>query len=287
MIATSESRVTDITAIASDINTLATFLARADAAAVPPGCDAVVVCGSAVLATVDVAVAAIASGAAPLAVLSGGVGHSTSLLYAAVEEARSRGDAAVVAAAAAIAAAPGRSEAAVLADVAAARGAPRASLIVEAESTNCGSNASASRAALAAAGCATPARIAIVQDPTMSLRSLASFQKAYAGTAVDLVCVPPFVPRVDVVAAPCFDGGARGPLSALGLAISPERVWSEERFLALLLGEVPRLVDAPGGYGPRGAAFIAHVDVPTSILEAHERCRAAFPQLLSARAPAV
>jgi uncharacterized SAM-binding protein YcdF (DUF218 family) len=284
MSASSSDRGHTAAAVAADLNALAAFLAHSSAAAVPPGCDAVVVCGSSVLATVDVAVAAIASGATTRAVFSGGVGHSTTLLHAAVEEASARGDAAASAAAAATRAEPGRSEAAVLADIAAARGLPRASLIIEAESTNCGSNASASRAALAAAGCTAPSRIAIVQDPTMSLRSLASFQKAFAGIAVEFVCVPPFVPRVDVVGAPSSDAPI-GPLSALGLAVSPPRVWSEERFLSLLLGEVPRLVDAPGGYGPRGAAFIAHVDVPHSVLDAHERVRVAFPQLASARAP--
>jgi magnesium chelatase family protein len=38
----------------------------------------------------------------------------------------------------------------------------------------------------------------------------------------------------------------------------------------LLLGEVPRLRDAPGGYGPSGAGFIAHVDIPAAVAAAHE-----------------
>ncbi len=35
------------------------------------------------------------------------------------------------------------------------------------------------------------------------------------------------------------------------------------RYLALLLGELPRLLDNAQGYGPNGKGFITHVDFPT------------------------
>ena len=72
-----------------DANTLSTFLARRDyptlaAAAADGPFTAIVVCGSAVLATVEAAVAALALGLAPRVLFSGGVGHSTQLLLDAV-----------------------------------------------------------------------------------------------------------------------------------------------------------------------------------------------------------
>ena len=50
-------------------------------------------------------------------------------------------------------------------------------------------------------------------------------------------------------------------------------LWSRERFLDLLLGEIPRLKDDGNGYGPRGRGFIPHVDVPQEILETYDRVR--------------
>ena len=34
------------------------------------------------------------------------------------------------------------------------------------------------------------------------------------------------------------------------------------------MGEIPRLSDAPDGYGPAGKNFIAHVDIPPEVAEA-------------------
>jgi len=235
------------------INALAAFLARRDipSLAAAPRCDAIVVCGSAVLATVRAAVELLRAGAAPRILFSGGVGHSTPLLYAAV--------AADPALAGRVDAAAPRSEAAVLRDVAVALGAPRYALLVEEASSNCGANAALSRAALAAAGLPAPSALLIVQDPTMQRRTHASFELAFAGSETALYSWAPFVPTVAAAAA----GGAP-------LGLEPRGVWDDERFLALLLGEVPRLRDAPGGYGPSGAGFIAHVDIPAAVAAAHE-----------------
>ena len=103
----------------------------------------------------------------------------------------------------------------------------------------------------------------LVQDPTMQLRTHASFQRAYEGVGgVELISAAPFVPCVEE-----GDGGASPSLlGSVGLVLLPAGVWTDERFLTLLLGEVPRLVDGPGGYGPRGSNFIPHVDVPPAIL---------------------
>ena len=236
-------------------NTLAAFLARRDATSLSslPPCDAIVVCGSAVLATVSAAVEALTLGLAPRILFSGGVGHSTPLLYAA---------AAAIAPPTAFPDA--RSEAAVLRDVALAFGAPSGALLVEEASKNCGSNASMSRDALAAAGLPLPAALLLIQDPTMQRRTHASFEKVFAGTATRLLSWAPFVPRVG-------EGSGSGKL-----LLEPEGAWSDARYLELLLGEVPRLRNAHGGYGPRGAGFIAAVEVPPEVEEAQEAVAAAL-----------
>ena len=42
-------------------------------------------------------------------------------------------------------------------------------------------------------------------------------------------------------------------------------MWDMDRYVNLLMGEIPRLTDGPEGYGPRGRQFIAHVDIPEEV----------------------
>ena len=46
-------------------------------------------------------------------------------------------------------------------------------------------------------------------------------------------------------------------------------MWDIDRYVNLLMGEIPRLTDDADGYGPRGKNFIAHVDVPTEVRAAY------------------
>ena len=55
--------------------------------------------------------------------------------------------------------------------------------------------------------------------------------------------------------------------------------WTLDRFRDLALGEISRLTDDAHGYGPRGAGFIAHVDLPAEVVAAHGRLRAAYPDI--------
>lgn len=43
-------------------------------------------------------------------------------------------------------------------------------------------------------------------------------------------------------------------------------MWEIDRYVNLLMGEIPRLSDNPDGYGPCGRGFIAHVDIPAEVL---------------------
>lgn len=195
-------------------------------------------------------------------VLVGGIGHSTTLLYQAV----------------------GRDDKykALVNDI---QGAPEArvmrmildrhfdieriqaggcQILIEDKSTNCGSNAIETRKVLEAANIPTPKTFILIQDPTMSFRSLATFQKTYQDHAdpPNFLCCPLFVPTVRT--------SPSGVQLTFANDIVHERLWSMDRFLELILGEIPRLRDDAQGYGPRGKDFIPHVDIPENVQHSWE-----------------
>jgi hypothetical protein len=53
--------------------------------------------------------------------------------------------------------------------------------------------------------------------------------------------------------------------------------WPRERWISLVMGEVPRLRDDELGYGPRGRGFIAHVELPDEVAAAHASLLAEHP----------
>ena len=53
-------------------------------------------------------------------------------------------------------------------------------------------------------------------------------------------------------------------------------MWDIERYVSLLLGEIPRLTDDSNGYGPNGKNFIAHVDIPQNVQSAFNELRKFF-----------
>ena len=127
----------------------------------------------------------------------------------------------------------------------------------EERSTHCGENASLSLELLAQRSGVR--RLLLVQDPTMQRRTHASFDHHQRGVArpVEVTSRAPFVPVV----------GAGG----VGAGDGARPAWSRERFASLVVGEVRRLRDDADGYGPRGAGFLGHVDVPADVLSAAAR----------------
>ncbi len=241
-----------------DLQLIAGFLARRDVPALDPTrpVDVLVLCGSAVLPSVEVAATAFHDGAVGRILVSGGTGHSTEHLHAAVR-AHPTYDVVV----------EGRSEAAVLAEILERHlGVPASALTTEEESTNCGENGAHSVRMLAA--WPDVASVVVVQDPTMQRRTHAVFDRVLSeralahGPEVRLTSFAPFLPRV---AADAVGDGSGTP------------VWTRERFTSLALGEVRRLRDDEDGYGPRGTGFIDHVDVPDDVLAAYERLRVEHP----------
>lgn len=101
----------------------------------------------------------------------------------------------------------------------------------------------------------------------MMLRTKASFEKAYEGTQtpVSIASCPVFVPQVRL---------SRNGVIEYSDISPPSELWSQSRFLGLIMGEILRLRDDKDGYGPQGRGFIAHVDVPTYIEAAWSRLQA-------------
>lgn len=47
-------------------------------------------------------------------------------------------------------------------------------------------------------------------------------------------------------------------------------MWDMDRYVNLLMGEIPRLTDDSKGYGPNGTGYIAHVEIPKDVRTAFE-----------------
>ncbi|EOD52642.1 hypothetical protein BKCO1_16000142 [Neofusicoccum parvum] len=250
----------------ADVNTIAAFLAAEDVAdlrhAEPVDC--LVFCVSAVLHSADVLFSALEArpDLTKTLVICGGIGHSTPYLYDAISRHARYQEI--------YPAMSGLPEARVLMavfdrfyDSAAVRRAG-VTVLVEDRSTNCGANATETRDLLARHHIQTPRTLLVVQDPTMVRRTVASFQKAYehAGGAPRILGCPTFVPQTQRAGA---------DIAYCTPQVDPAALWQLPRFLDLLLGEVPRLRDDGGGYGPAGKGFIVHVDVPAAVEQAWAR----------------
>ena len=248
---------------AADLNTVAHFLAAPTA--IPPtlsnvarsvgdaSVDLIILLGNSVLCTTDAVAAAVRRGVADAVMIVGGKGHSTSHLRTAVQ-ADPRNDGLPVA---------GRAEAEILrALLVQWHGLDEAILHTGTQSTNCGANAEEAHALLRERG-GRPSDVLLVQDPTMQRRTWASFRRVWGDREPPRFHnSPTFVPTVraegDTLA---FDRPGRAGL------------WPMERFMSLVMGEIPRLRNDEEGYGPNGRGYIVAVDIPPAVEAAYDRLR--------------
>ena len=93
----------------------------------------------------------------------------------------------------------------------------------------------------------------------------------------------PLFASTRVVNWPAYEAELAARDGSLVWAQAPEGIWPMEKYLQLLLGEVDRLTDDEGGYGPRGRGFVVHVDVPAEVRAAADELRAACGE--AGRAP--
>lgn len=235
-----------------DINLIADWLAL-DQLSHQPDVDAdlLILAGHAVLPNIEGAVALAKTSGLPL-LISGGFGHATPLL------------------AGAMAAHPryrqlntqGKSEAQMLAAIARTLAdLPDDRLLLEDESRNCGENAAFSQRLLDSRAI-RPQRVILIQDPLLQRRTDATFRWQWRdrSDAPRFINWPVFVPQLNLAAGqPRITGAA------------PQGLWSLERFISLLMGEVQRLRNDEQGYGPRGKGFFAEVALPEAIDAAWQR----------------
>ena len=223
------------------INTVGEWLAQDDlrGTSQTPDVDGVILAGNAVITTIEAACRIAAEKQVPL-LISGGIGHSTTFLYDAIRHHPRYHPLPV----------SGRAEASILADIAREFWQiPESRLWVEDRSTNCGENARFSWNMLKQHQ-RTSGRMLVVQDPTMQRRTMATFARVWqeAPAQPQWWSYPGCSPRLENSAAGLrFSGDDSG-------------LWPVGRYLALLLGELPRLLDNAQGYGTNGKGFITKVD---------------------------
>lgn len=238
------------------LNEVAAFLALDDVSPIgstiaAQDVDCVVWAGNAVLHTADQAFRLVRDGRVPRILLSGGIGHSTPLLWQAIEQHETYREVA----------AEGRPEARIMKDIAERFwNLDSSRILLDDASTNSGENAAFSRRVLDESGTA-PGVILLVQDPTMQRRADATFRHVWRDRPeVRFRNWPTFTPRVALVKDELrYDAE---PFADL---------WPMERFLSLVMGEIPRLRNDASGYGPRGKGFIAAVDIPEEVEVAYAR----------------
>lgn len=231
------------------INTVGEWLAQDDLSVTrqAPEIDAVILAGNAVIPTIDAACRIAAQREIPL-LISGGIGHSTTFLYAAIAS-HPRYHTVPVA---------GRAEASILADIAREFWQiPQGHLWVEDQSTNCGENARFSWNMLKQRH-RTTGRVLVVQDPTMQRRTMATFARVCRDESES----PEWTSHRGFT--PTLQNGKEG----VEFGEANTGLWPVDRYLSLVLGELPRLYDDANGYGPAGRDYIAHVEFPEAVMDA-------------------
>lgn len=137
-------------------------------------------------------------------------------------------------------------------------------ILIERNSTNCGNNITYALDVMNQNNL-SPNNIIIVQDATMQCRMEAGFRKYIQDTKVEVINFASYKVRVEV--------------RNEKLAIEPSGIWGMwdiDRYISLLMGEIPRLSDDANGYGPNGKNYIAHVEIPVNVWEAFEQLKAEY-----------
>lgn len=109
--------------------------------------------------------------------------------------------------------------------------------------------------------------IILTQDATMQRRMDAGLRK-YVAPDVRIINYAAYQEEVIV----------RDNELAFRHAISG--MWDMERYITLLMGEIPRLTDDENGYGPNGHDYIAHVTVPETVTDAFRELKKTYASLI-------
>lgn len=245
----------------TDLNILASFLARRDLPTLSrealqevysvPQVDLLILLGNSSLYVAEQAAWAFKAGLASRFMICGGKGHSTRYLAANVQRHPLYRNLPVAE----------RAEADILREVLVRyQGIEEEAILLENQSTNCGANALEAYKLLGSTRRQVKT-VLLMQDPVLQLRSSLTFGKVWEAEAgVSFISYAAFVPGVKAAGE--------------GLVYTDPSFYEfcdMDRFLSLLMGELPRLQDTAEGYGPRGKNFIRHIDIPSEVLEAYTR----------------
>ncbi len=254
--------------IADCINILGRFLGKRDVPSLTPDAlrsrfgfeqaDVMVLFGGSIPAGGDVLADAIRRRAARTYVIVGGEGHTTESLRRRIHEEYPDVETA------------GQPEAIVFDRYLRCRYALNADLL-ECLSTNCGNNITNLLALLEANGISFHS-IILCQDASMQRRMEAGLRKYIS-------------PDKTIISFAAYEAHAAVMDGQLTFEQDIHGMWSMDRYISLLMGEIPRLHDTPDGYGPNGRGFIAHVDLPVEVLSAFNTLRAAYPDSIRAANP--
>lgn len=138
-------------------------------------------------------------------------------------------------------------------------------LLLEKKSTNTGENA---RFSYELFEHDAPKNFWLVQDPMVQKRTHITFCKEWG---LQLSAVQPL----------CFEQPKLIKFDTRPHFKYPQMDtwWETDYFLSLVVGEIRRLHDDEHGYGPKGANFIPHVDVPEDVLLSYRRCQTYLEQI--------
>lgn len=143
---------------------------------------------------------------------------------------------------------------------------------LECKSTNCGNNITYLLELLKENGIACDS-IILTQDAAMQRRMQAGLEK-HAEKPLRIINYAAYQAKAVVK-----DGRLAFDEYIWGM-------WDMERYISLLLGEIPRLTDDENGYGPKGKDFIAHVDIPDEVKAAFEELTTRYAHLVREANPA-
>lgn len=258
----------DLHNIANNINKLAEFCGKRDLNELSKAellkrygvscSDVLILFGGSILEGWDVAAKAMLNGIAKNLVLVGGEGHTTESLRNVIKKAYPQIET------------ENKTEAALMGEYLKFKYNIK-DYYLENKSTNCGNNVTYVLQLLKENNIKAENAI-IIQDSSMQHRMDAIFRKY--NTGIEIINYAAYDVKVIVKDNKLvFDNP-----DIIGM-------WDMERYISLLMGEIPRLYDNENGYGPNGTGYIAHVDIPDDVLEAFEGLKLNYSNLIRVANP--
>lgn len=126
---------------------------------------------------------------------------------------------------------------------------------IETKSTNCGNNITYLLDLIEKENLKCDS-IILSQDATMQKRMWATLKK--------------YRPSLNIINYSVYKVKVIEENSGLTFDNFPKGMWDIVHFSTLLMGEIPRLCDDKNGYGPKGADYIIHVDIPNEVAQAFD-----------------